>query len=1591
MSSLSHKDRALQRFQSGDVHGAARAFGEALAEQESAELWNDWATCQFHAGRFNEAEEGFRQALVLDGTKPDIVANLGLLLHKQGRRSEAKDWLEKALRELPAESREPIAAILVEYRKIHPDSQPCAESPSVFLHNVVGNSSEEQVYFEARLGQYCEILKALPGALPGQRLLEVGAKYRHLTPAFSALKAYEVRCAVQSTLHSQSVAHVFSKNKSQEYCFTVDNIDLQSFPWPYLDAAFDVIVCTGVIEDLVGSPEDLLAEMSRVLRPSGLLLLSVPSRSSQVYLQQLPTRIEIVEDTKSAPDVTRSLPSSDSLVCLQTMWRSGGTYVWSKFRADGRFRTYDEPCHERLLTETPAAFEEESRTGITNKLRHPELDRHYFAEFPFQEKGGVEFFRKRFSYEDYYLPPDAEDSELTKYVGNLISKAHQSGQRPLAKPCRFGLRAAWLKKQFAPISLYLLRNPDAMFRSYWSLGGRESYFFAATLLITSQNQKLPIFLEFAEHYDIPFIQRETVEEEIGEAQSFVRTLDDQSLRDLLLLHWALTFAHNAAISDHVIDIDLLASDQRYRTDTQDVLASLLAFPVRFDDVKHSLASEAPGAVASTWGLSAVNRALRFLQAPSDRCRNYEISSESARALEAIYAAGERQVHNSGITAPRSLFENKPRRYSPEELERLLATVKFLTVNCSTSANWPAHFRKDLLSFASRGVPIANCGDQVLCVARKPPAKAATIPDSISPCNSPCSEIAVTIVEKTEQTADSAVVPRRVLVIHEQLPQPTKNGSDVRLMQILRELRAQGHEVTFLARKGAGHEQGSPLLRELGIDCWIHDSERLHCFGEDDPVRWLLQDVLQTGQFDVAILALWFWRSISIPEHYLHDIRRISPQTRIAVLTDDQHGLREQRMAELSNRFSDYERAKDYAARESEVYRQADFVLSISEDDRRGLLRNNPELAIDLFPMVAELAPMGADFGQKADFLFVGNFGNPANKDGVAWLLNEVWPEVRRRLPSAKISLVGDHIPTQFAGADGVQVLGHVVDLDPLFAQRRVFVAPIRFGTGIKTKNLSALAHGLPLVTTTVGAEGLNLQNGTHALIADTSQEFARQLYRSYTDQELWTALTHNSRAHVRREFGHERLRQAVRDLMKQVSSTTPRPYEASLEFSVRAVETRFPEVLTYRPTSYRVGLRLCAYATLAEECMRQGQASLALAQLRHMFSMTQEPIYESALFRHTRKLMAECYQQLGDVDQPTPDVLPKLQQPIAPAVMTRSNPELSVIIPTYNRKSALRACLSHLASQSLPAERWEVIVVDDGCDDGTAEVIQRIPRFCHLEYVQQQHSGAGSARRAGVEHARGEFLLFMNDETTAYSNLLAEHLRMHHQHKAEKIAVLGGRNYAREAAESAITFFLAGNPLFFSQAMLPDGLQSPQYFFFGHNLSAPREAVLQAGSFDPDFHFGDDVELGIRLAAAGYRVLFQPLAGSAHDYVHEDIPGLLQKARTCGAVQWKILRKHPHLLRNGAGPFGMLDQTARRRVQALVKENRGTVREGIEQLNRLNSFDFTPFLDDEVRSKRPAEILATVKTLVPQVFWFAFFESFLEMWAKPRAAKAGLS
>jgi hypothetical protein len=207
-----------------------------------------------------------------------------------------------------------------------------------------------------------------------------------------------------------------------------------------------------------------------------------------------------------------------------------------------------------------------------------------------------------------------------------------------------------------------------------------------------------------------------------------------------------------------------------------------------------------------------------------------------------------------------------------------------------------------------------------------------------------------------------------------------------------------------------------------------------------------------------------------------------------------------------------------------ICRKFDRILALSEHDRRTLATGDPRLSVGVLPFPTGIDARSAASAARdeAGLLFVGAMHRDANVDAVRHFCRDVLPRVRAEAPAVTLTIAGgDPTPevSRLATESGVRVTGFVEALEPYYERATVFVAPLRIAGGIAGKTLDALAAGCPVVTTTIGNEGLGATPGVHLLVADTPEDFAAAVARLLRDAALRRRLGEAGRRFADERFG----------------------------------------------------------------------------------------------------------------------------------------------------------------------------------------------------------------------------------------------------------------------------------------------------------------------------------------------------------------------------------------------------------------------------------------------------------------------------------------
>ena len=405
----------------------------------------------------------------------------------------------------------------------------------------------------------------------------------------------------------------------------------------------------------------------------------------------------------------------------------------------------------------------------------------------------------------------------------------------------------------------------------------------------------------------------------------------------------------------------------------------------------------------------------------------------------------------------------------------------------------------------------------------------------------------------------------VLFLTQILPFPPDAGPKVKTYHVIRALLSQGHSVTLVSFVRPEEEPHIPALQEICESVHavpirrsrVADAMymvRSYLTGrpfliERDDLR-LMQDTVnhlvreKDYQFihaDQLTMVQFALRASSV-----------FPGKKPKVIFDAHNAVWTivERMKENARWFLkpilaiEAKRVKKY---EGELLQKVDYVLAVTEIDRTLLedalpfsstVRKNDFVSpITVIPIAVDterLQPVNRKPGSK-NIVTLGTLHYPPNADGIRWFFTEVFPLVQKRVPDATLTIIGKNPPQDFLdlaerNPGKIRVTGYVSDLVPYLEESALMVVPVRAGGGMRVRILEAFAYGMPVVTTTVGLEGIQATSDSHVLVADTPADFANSTSELLENASLQAKLALNGRELASRKYDW----QAVLSAMKQI-------------------------------------------------------------------------------------------------------------------------------------------------------------------------------------------------------------------------------------------------------------------------------------------------------------------------------------------------------------------------------------------------------------------------------------------------------------------------
>ncbi len=397
--------------------------------------------------------------------------------------------------------------------------------------------------------------------------------------------------------------------------------------------------------------------------------------------------------------------------------------------------------------------------------------------------------------------------------------------------------------------------------------------------------------------------------------------------------------------------------------------------------------------------------------------------------------------------------------------------------------------------------------------------------------------------------------RKLLFVSQQAPWPLDSGGNLRTYHLLRAL-GERFDVTLVATDPGGDADArlQEVVDEVVLVPAMNKAGTLQRFASLFKSLFTAEPVLLAHNKSAALDAVCRERLGSGDYSALHlnhlDTTPYARHSKGVPVVIDTHNV----LTEYAARRSEHEKgafgrwlwrreARLLKAREALELSLCQRIISCSERERETFLSMEPALEVRVVPNGADInavTPVTDPAANAPELLFVGDLAYGPNEDAALSFAAEVLPRVRKLVPDAVFRVVGKDPDPLLAAMEGVEVTGFVETVYPELARARVFVCPIRYGSGTRLKLLEAFAAGLPVVSTSLGAEGIDYVDGEHLMIADSPGDQAGAILDLLGDDALARQLGRSGRGLAIERYDWVELGRELVDIYLELIEITSR-------------------------------------------------------------------------------------------------------------------------------------------------------------------------------------------------------------------------------------------------------------------------------------------------------------------------------------------------------------------------------------------------------------------------------------------------------------------
>ena len=382
---------------------------------------------------------------------------------------------------------------------------------------------------------------------------------------------------------------------------------------------------------------------------------------------------------------------------------------------------------------------------------------------------------------------------------------------------------------------------------------------------------------------------------------------------------------------------------------------------------------------------------------------------------------------------------------------------------------------------------------------------------------------------------------KILFLSPTVPFPLTDGGRIRVFNLLKQV-AKRSEITFLALETqATDADGVAELQRLGVRVHlVRNAQTLPRLSFGTVVRACLKrQPITVARYDLPAYRQKFREllasdTFNLVHYEMFHVAQFHTETGLPGVLSHQNvdaAIWRRLTQETANpiyKFAYWTQQLAFQHYERVLSPKFDVVTCTSTVDASVFEQYSPKDRVAIIPNGVDVTHYHPDFTRESSgqLIYIGSMDWYPNEDAVAFFADEVFPQIQAQVPDVRFSIVGGN-PSgrvqKLSKQKGIVVTGRVPEIKPYFAEATVFVVPLRIGSGTRLKILEALAMGKAVVSTSVGAEGLELRDGEEIFIADEPDAFAEAVTRLLTDSALRRRIGENGRARVEKDYDWRRI------------------------------------------------------------------------------------------------------------------------------------------------------------------------------------------------------------------------------------------------------------------------------------------------------------------------------------------------------------------------------------------------------------------------------------------------------------------------------------